>query len=108
MGDLALSSPSLRRIDEPLAGAQRQASDRPLGLGRFAPMFYWTAVLSNLLMRHAWVLSLLPITTLSSNIFAREAFKIALAAIEIGRRAQCAILRLEHEQIVHSDSKHAV
>jgi len=106
--DLAVPLPSRRRIDEPLAGVQRQARDRPLDMGRFAPMFYWTAVLSNLLMRHAWVLSLLPITILSSNIFVREGFKIALAAVEIARRAQWAILRFEHEQLVHADSRHAV
>jgi len=70
-------------------------------------LVYIAAIVFDVCARCSWVLSLLPITVLSSNIWRREIFKTSMTALEIARRSIWAVLRMEHEQVSNSSKYRA-
>lgn len=70
-------------------------------------LVYIAAIVFDVCARCSWVLSLLPITVLSSNIWRREIFKTSMTALEIARRSIWAVLRIEHEQVSNSSKYRA-
>ena len=60
--------------------------------------FYYYASLSNILLRYAGVATLLPVKVLQNKYFDLEICVTLLALMELFRRTQWAIIRIEREK----------
>lgn len=99
--DWGLGRPELlgRPAGEP-PGVQRQVSgEHGMERRRFSRRAYWLCGLLDLSARSTWVLTLMPMSTLTSNAVARVLLVSIISCIEILRRSMWTVLRVENEQI---------
>ncbi|CAE8680203.1 unnamed protein product [Polarella glacialis] len=75
---------------------------------RFSPQTYWMAVITDVLLRLTWVITLMPITLLSDDIVQRDVLYSTVFSAEIFRRTLWAILRIEHEQVANASGYRAL
>mmetsp|Transcript_1317 Transcript_1317/g.1178 ORF Transcript_1317/g.1178 Transcript_1317/m.1178 type:complete len:203 (-) Transcript_1317:46-654(-) len=65
----------------------------------YPPSYYYFSSFTNLFLRFAWVLGFLPATYWPDFFRSVEGLTLALAVMEIYRRAQWSLFRLENENI---------
>eukprot|EP00439_Symbiodinium_sp_Y106_P072100 s1048_g13.t1 len=74
----------------------------------FPRRVYYVAILMDILLRLTWVLTLMPITILTTDIVAREILHCCMTVAEIFRRMFWAILRIEYEQVANASGYRAL
>jgi len=65
----------------------------------YRPPVYCVCSFLDVLARFSWVLSLLPITTLTDSLLNQAGLKVFITVVEIARRSMWAVLRIENEQV---------
>jgi len=73
----------------------------------FGPLFYWFAVIFDVLARLTWVLTLMPLNILTTNLVYRSVLKTFISSLEILRRSLWVVLRIEHEQVANASGYRA-
>ncbi|CAJ1420622.1 unnamed protein product [Effrenium voratum] len=74
----------------------------------FAPRTYCIAVLGDVTLRLTWVITLMPITLLGTDVVVREVLHMFMTVAEIFRRTFWAILRIEYEQVANASGYRAL
>lgn len=75
---------------------------------QFPRRAYLLCILLDLLARSTWVLTLMPITTLTGNIVGRVVLVSIISSVEIVRRSMWAVLRIEYEQVANASGFRAL
>ncbi|CAE7748154.1 xpr1, partial [Symbiodinium necroappetens] len=74
----------------------------------FPRRVYYIAIMMDILLRLTWVLTLMPVTILTTDIVAREILHCFMTVAEIFRRTFWAILRIEYEQVANASGYRAL
>ncbi|CAE8598041.1 unnamed protein product [Polarella glacialis] len=89
--------------------ARRQTKTREKNPERqFPKRVYWLCAVVDLAGRFSWVLTLMPISLVTTNLVVRVVLVSIISSIEILRRSMWAVLRIEFEQVANASGFRAL
>eukprot|EP00425_Heterocapsa_triquetra_P017233 CAMPEP_0195155118 /NCGR_PEP_ID=MMETSP0448-20130528/183998_1 /TAXON_ID=66468 /ORGANISM="Heterocapsa triquestra, Strain CCMP 448" /LENGTH=744 /DNA_ID=CAMNT_0040193901 /DNA_START=138 /DNA_END=2370 /DNA_ORIENTATION=+ len=106
-GTLARSSTGSPLVKESSEQAEQAEREEVQVHRHFGPLFYWLAVVFDVIARCTWVLTLMPLKNITDDIIQRTVLRTFISSTEILRRSLWAVLRIEQEQVANASGYRA-